>query len=69
MEENVCSPATNGLKRKKRGNSQNRLQFTVSVGTGFGDLILSLKMAEDTCVSDGIQTHNLSFHVAEDLSS
>jgi hypothetical protein len=68
MEENVCSPAANGLKHKKRGNSQNRLQFIVSAGTGFGDLIHSLKKAEDTSVSNGIQTYNLSFHVAEDLS-
>jgi hypothetical protein len=69
MEENVWSLAANGLKYKNWANSEDRLQFIVSTGTGFSDLILSLKKAEDTCVSSGIQTYNISFHVAEDLSS
>lgn len=66
MEDNVCSSVAKDLKYKKWANSEDRFQFTVSTGTGLGDLILSLKKAEDTCVSSGIQTYNLSFQVAED---
>ena len=58
-----------GRKYKKWANSEDRFQFNVGTGRSLGDVILSLKKAEDVCVSSGIQTYNLSFHVAEGISS
>ena len=55
--------------KEKWAKSEDRLQLTVSVGTGLGDFIFSLKKEENTCLSSRIQTHNISFHVAEDLSA
>jgi len=69
IEDNLWSSAAKDFNYKTRANSEDRFQLFVSTGTGLGDLILRLKKAEDTCVCSGIQTYNLSFHVAEDISS
>lgn len=58
-----------GPEYKKWANSEDRFQLIVSTGTSLGDLIISMTKAEDTYVSNGIQTYNLSFHVAEGISS
>jgi hypothetical protein len=43
MEDNLWSSAAKDLKYKKWVSSEDRFQFIVSVGTGLGDLLLSLK--------------------------